>query len=125
MTSGDKVAFGLGFGESNVFRSSRRAPTGRMCLPLAAPLIQGFVRLNGFPLSMKAREQLRALPKEQRRNLGRRIEEMREDLRGDVRKLQAKGNYYRLRVGNFRVLFLLAGNAIQVYAVKDRKEAYE
>jgi mRNA interferase RelE/StbE len=76
-------------------------------------------------ISRKAREQLRALPKEQRRNIGRRMEEMREDLRGDVRKLQAKGNYYRLRVGNFRVLFLLAGNAIQVYAVKDSKEAYE
>ena len=50
-------------------------------------------------ISRKGREQLRALPKEQRRNLGRRIEEMREDLRGDVLKLQAKGNYYRLRVG--------------------------
>ena len=35
------------------------------------------------------------------------------------------GNYYRLRVGNLRVLFLLAGDAIQVYAVKDRKDAYE
>jgi mRNA-degrading endonuclease RelE of RelBE toxin-antitoxin system len=76
-------------------------------------------------ISKKAREQLRALPKEQRRNIGWRMEEMREDLRGDVLKLQAKGNYYRLRVGNFRALFLLAGDAIQVYAVKDRKEAYE
>ena len=53
------------------------------------------------------------------------MEEMREDLRGDVLKLQAKANFYRLRVGSFRVLFLLAGDAIQVYAVKDRKEAYE
>jgi mRNA interferase RelE/StbE len=76
-------------------------------------------------LSRKAREQLRALPKEQRRNIGWRMGEMREDPRGDVLKLQAKGNYYRLRVGNFRVLFLLAGDVIQVYAVKDRKEAYE
>jgi len=42
---------------------------------------------------------------------------LREDLRGDVLKLQAKGNYYRLRVGRFRVLFLLAGDAIKVYAV--------
>ncbi len=50
-------------------------------------------------ISTKAREQLRALPKEQRRNIGWRIEEMREDLRGDILKLQAKGNYYRLRVG--------------------------
>ena len=76
-------------------------------------------------VSKKAREQLRALPGEHRRNIGRRMEEMREDLRGDVRKLQARGNYYRLRVGNLRVLFLLAGDAIQVYAVKDRKDAYE
>jgi mRNA interferase RelE/StbE len=76
-------------------------------------------------ISKKAREQLRALAREQRRNIGRRMEEMREDLRGDVLKLQAKGNYYRLRVGNFRVLFLLEGDSIKVYAVKDRKEAYE
>jgi mRNA interferase RelE/StbE len=75
-------------------------------------------------ITRKAREQLRALPKEQRRKIGWRMEDMREGLRGDV-KLQAKGNYYRLRVGDFRVLFLLAGDAIQVYAVKDRKEAYE
>ena len=31
----------------------------------------------------------------------------------------------RLRVGQHRVLFRLAGRRIQVYAVKDRKEAYE
>jgi mRNA interferase RelE/StbE len=76
-------------------------------------------------ISRKAREQLRALPRENRRNIGWRLEEMREGLRGDVLKLQAKGSFYRLRVGNFRILFLLAGDAIQVYAVKDRKEAYE
>jgi hypothetical protein len=54
-------------------------------------------------ISRKALDQLRALPREQRRSIGWRMEEMREDLRGDVLKLQAKGNYYRLRVGNFRV----------------------
>jgi hypothetical protein len=36
-----------------------------------------------------------------------------------------KGNRYRLRIGTFRVLFVLAEDMIQVYAVKDRKEAYE
>ncbi|HEV7925371.1 MAG TPA: type II toxin-antitoxin system RelE/ParE family toxin [Verrucomicrobiae bacterium] len=76
-------------------------------------------------ISKKAREQLQALPKEHRRNIGWRLEQMREDLLGDVLKLKAKSNFYRLRVGSFRVLFLLAGDAIQVYAVKDRKEAYE
>jgi mRNA interferase RelE/StbE len=76
-------------------------------------------------ISKKARDQLRALSKEHRRAIGWRLEGVRDDLKGDVLKLQAKGNQYRLRVGNFRVLFLLAGDAIQVYAVKDRKEAYE
>jgi mRNA-degrading endonuclease RelE of RelBE toxin-antitoxin system len=76
-------------------------------------------------ISEKARDQLRALPRETRRNIGQRLEAMREDLRGDVLKLKAKGNRYRLRVGTYRVLFVLAGGVIQVYAVKDRKEAYE
>jgi len=75
--------------------------------------------------SQKAREELRALPKELRRNIGRRMEAMRDDLAGDVTKLKAQGQRYRLRVGSHRVLFVLASEAIQVYAVKDRKEAYE
>ena len=76
-------------------------------------------------ISEKAREQLRALPKQMRRNIGQRMEAMRDDLRGDVLKLREKGNRYRLRVGAYRVLFVLAGDAIQVYAVKDRKQAYD
>jgi mRNA-degrading endonuclease RelE of RelBE toxin-antitoxin system len=76
-------------------------------------------------ISEKAREQLRALPKEMRRNIGQRMETMRDDLRGDVLKLREKGNRYRLRVGTYRVLFVLAGEIIQVYAVKDRKKAYD
>ncbi|PYI91809.1 MAG: plasmid stabilization protein [Verrucomicrobia bacterium] len=50
---------------------------------------------------------------------------MRDDLRGDVRKLEGKSNRYRLRVGRYRVLFTLERNLIAIYAVKDRKEAYE
>jgi len=53
------------------------------------------------------------------------MEVMREDLQGDVLKLKAHGNRYRLRVGSYRVLFVLEGDIIQVYAVKDRKDAYE
>jgi mRNA-degrading endonuclease RelE of RelBE toxin-antitoxin system len=53
------------------------------------------------------------------------MEILRDDLRGDVVKLRDKGNRYRLRIGTFRVLFVLAGNVIQIYAVKDRKEAYD
>jgi len=44
---------------------------------------------------------------------------------GDIKKLVGTEDKYRLRVGNHRVLFRLAGRQIQVYAVKNRKEAYE
>lgn len=57
-------------------------------------------------ISEKAREQLRALPKDVRRNIGQRMEVMRDDLRGDVLKLRDKGNRCRLRIGTFRVLFV-------------------
>jgi mRNA-degrading endonuclease RelE of RelBE toxin-antitoxin system len=76
-------------------------------------------------ISENALEQLRALPKELRRNIGRRMELLRDDLQGDVTKLRAEGGRYRLRVGSFRVLFVLAEGVIRVYGVKDRKEAYE
>jgi mRNA interferase RelE/StbE len=76
-------------------------------------------------LSSEALEQLRALPKELRRRIGERLNTLESDFQGDIKKLSGTENRYRLRVGNFRVLFRLAGRQIQVYAVKDRKEAYE
>lgn len=76
-------------------------------------------------VSEQAIAQLRALPKDVRRNIGFRLESMCDDLQGDVKKLKAHTHHYRLRVGAHRVLFALEGDAIGVYAVKDRKEAYE
>ena len=60
-----------------------------------------------------------------RRNIGFRLESMCDDLHGDVKKLKAHTNHYRLRVAEHRVLFKLEGDAIGVYAVRDRKDAYE
>ena len=80
---------------------------------------------HSLEIKEEARQQLRALPKEQRRNIGWRINVLQNDLTGDVKKLTARTHEYRLRVGSFRVLFMLEGDLISVYAVKDRKEAYE
>jgi mRNA interferase RelE/StbE len=71
-----------------------------------------------------ALEQLRALPKEIRRNIGYRIELLQNSFEGDVKKLEGEQRRYRLRVGTHRVLFRLDGKVIRVYAVKQRKEAY-
>ncbi len=76
-------------------------------------------------ISEEAREQLRALPKPTRRTIGYRLEALQNDFSGDVKKLTGRAHKYRLRVGSYRVLFQLEGSTIFVYAVKDRKEAYE
>jgi mRNA interferase RelE/StbE len=76
-------------------------------------------------LSDEAREQLRALPKTLRRNIGQRLDALQSGLAGDVKKLTAREHKYRLRVGSYRLLFRLEGAVIFVYAVKHRREAYE
>ena len=76
-------------------------------------------------LSAEAREQLRELPKGRRRQIGERLTLLQNNLSGDVKKLSAAENKYRLRVGKYRVLFRLEGRLIAVYSVKDRKDAYE
>ena len=76
-------------------------------------------------LSEEALQFLRAIPKEQRRAIGYRLHLLGEDLAGDVKKLAATLPAYRLRVGNFRVLFTLENQTIKVFAVKNRKDAYE
>jgi len=73
----------------------------------------------------EALEQLRALPRELRRQIGWRLDTLQNDLAGDVKKLTARTHEYRLRVGSYRVLFTLEGDRIAVYSVKDRKQAYE
>jgi mRNA interferase RelE/StbE len=73
----------------------------------------------------EARKQIRALAATDRKRIGQRIDVLQTDLTGDVKKLTARTHEYRLRVGNFRVLFLLERDLISIYAVKDRKDAYE
>lgn len=76
-------------------------------------------------ISDEALEQLRALPKELRKRIGARLTALETGFQGDIKKLIGAKDKYRLRVGDRRVLFRLVGKQIQVYAVKDRKEAYE
>ena len=76
-------------------------------------------------ISEKARARLRELPKEQRRLIGQRLEALQHGWQGDIKKLVASKNRYRLRVGDYRVLFLLENESIAVYGVRNRKEAYE
>ncbi len=75
--------------------------------------------------SEEARTKLRTMPEDQRRAIGYRIHLLQTDLAGDVKKLTTQEKKYRLRVGNYRVLFRLEGNSRMIYDIKDRKDAYE
>ena len=75
--------------------------------------------------SEEAIVQLRGLGKDWRRNIGFRLDQLQDDLAGDVKKLTGGNNEYRLRVGNYRILFTLEKDLLFVYAVRDRKDAYE
>ena len=50
---------------------------------------------------------------------------MQDDLKGDVKKLTNFEPQYRLRVGDYRVLFEIENNNLIVYRIKHRKSAYK
>ncbi len=75
-------------------------------------------------LTGEVKSALRDLPLVLRREIGHKLFLLEEDLRGNVKKLKGSRNEYRLRVGNYRVLFELEGRIVTVYAVGDRKKIY-
>jgi mRNA interferase RelE/StbE len=75
-------------------------------------------------LTDEVKAKLRALPLALRRDIGHRLFQLEQDFGGDVKKLKGSRNEYRLRIGNFRVLFELDGRTVTVYSVGDRKDIY-
>ena len=52
------------------------------------------------------------------------IEALSDDLQGDVKKLTNFTPEYRLRVGDYRVLFEAENDKIIIYRIRHRKEIY-
>ena len=63
--------------------------------------------IHRLEISAEALVQLRGLPKEQRRRIGARLDALQQDLQGDVKKLAGQTGKYRLRVGDYCLLFML------------------
>jgi mRNA interferase RelE/StbE len=59
------------------------------------------------------------------RRILRKIDRLRNDLAGDVKRLKAFVPEYRLRVGDWRVLFDVSGPVIVVHDIKHRSQAYD
>tara|TARA_B100000614_G_scaffold253909_1_gene268449 strand:- start:205 stop:453 length:249 start_codon:yes stop_codon:yes gene_type:complete len=75
-------------------------------------------------LKPKAIKDLKSIPLKERERILGRIERMEDDLQGDVKKLTNHTPEYRMRSGNYRVLFEIEEGKIVVYRVLHRKEAY-
>jgi mRNA interferase RelE/StbE len=72
-----------------------------------------------------ALKDLQSLPKSAQRRILGKIESLRNELAGDVKRLTNFTPEYRLRVGNYRVLFEVEEGNVVVYRVLHRKDAYQ
>ena len=73
----------------------------------------------------EAKRDLRRMSPDVARRVLKKIEAMCDDLAGDVKKLIRYTPGWRLRVGDWRVLFEIVGTIIVVYNVVHRSEAYQ
>ena len=72
----------------------------------------------------KAIKDLGKLPIEVQNRILTKIETMEDNLQGDVKRLTNFTPEYRLRVGDYRVLFEIGGGIIIIYRIKHRQSAY-
>ncbi len=75
-------------------------------------------------LKPKAIKDLENLPLEQSKRVLKKLEKFSINLEGDLKKLTNFTPEYRLRIGDYRVLFEIEENTITVYRIIHRKEAY-
>ncbi|MCX5804693.1 MAG: type II toxin-antitoxin system RelE/ParE family toxin [Proteobacteria bacterium] len=72
----------------------------------------------------RAVKDIKAVPSRTQARIVAKIEEMSDNLSGDVKQLTDSTPEYRLRVGEYRVLFEIEGDAIIIYRIRHRREAY-
>jgi len=72
----------------------------------------------------RAEKDLALIPKSDAQHIADAIFAMENGLIGDIKKLSNYFPEYRLRVGNWRILFDLSKNKITIYRIINRKEAY-
>jgi mRNA interferase RelE/StbE len=72
----------------------------------------------------KAQSDFDVIPAKDAARICQRITALAHDLQGDVKRLQNFTPKYRLRVGDWRVLFEVAGDLVTIYRVLNRRDVY-
>jgi mRNA interferase RelE/StbE len=72
----------------------------------------------------KAVKDLQTIPRKMQQRVLDKIELLQENLQGDIKKLTNFTPEYRLRVGDYRVLFEIEQQTIIIYRIRHRKKSY-
>lgn len=76
-------------------------------------------------LKPKAIKELKGIPKEDGKRIVEKLKFLEDNLQGDVKRLTNYTPEYRLRVGDWRILFEVEEEKIVVYRIRHRKEVYK
>jgi len=76
-------------------------------------------------MTPSAVEDIVALPARIAAQVMGKIARLETGLVGDIKKLQQHDSAYRLRSGEYRVLFDVVGDTVKVRRVKHRRDAYK
>ena len=76
-------------------------------------------------LKPRAIKDLKDIPKPDGKRIIEKLKFLEDDIQGDVKKLTNFTPEYRMRVGDWRILFEVEGEKIIVYRIRHRKEAYK
>jgi len=83
--------------------------------------------LPAWTLTLKrsALDDLRRLPKDARGRAAMAVLELCDDpFRPNVEKLRGFSQTFRLRVGDYRILYEVSGGEVVILGVRDRKDVY-
>jgi mRNA interferase RelE/StbE len=72
----------------------------------------------------RAMKDLELLSAEDRQRVSARIDELRNDLQGDVKRLRNFIPRFRMRSGDYRVLFEVEASRVVIYRVRHRRDVY-
>jgi len=72
-----------------------------------------------------ALEDLRSIPKREADQILRKIQRLENGLVGNIKRLQNADVGFRLRMGDYRVLFDVVGDKVLIQKVGNRKDVYE
>ena len=72
----------------------------------------------------RAIKDIKSFSQDESRRIIKKIETLQDNLSGDVKRLTDFSPEYRLRVGDYRILFEIENDTIVIYRVKHRREVY-